>query len=297
MRMGYVLFFFLDCYVEATLDACKQWFGLIDKNSTRDIHEDAANLTLEIIGKAGFGHDFDSFHAGSDPNSFKSRVSFLMPRVHIYCLIPKFIRDYLSFGWVAKVGRDVQYFKEEIKKMINTRRKLIQEKKNTSKDLLSLLLSGAESEDGLAPLTDRELVSNVFVFLLAGHETTANSLTFTLYWLCRCPDIQEKARKVVDEVLNGAEPTYEDLDRLEYLDHIIKETLRLTPVVPMNSRTTKVPIQYQEYTLPPETIILIQLSAYHTDEEYFDEPNVFKPERWENMTLKHPFSYNPVSDF
>jgi cytochrome P450 len=256
-----------------------------------------ADLTLETIGQAGFGHKFHSFDEGNDPDSFKSRVAFLMPRVHMYCLVPKWIRDRIPFSWIAKVHRDVEFFKREIRKIIDARRELIEQNKNTSKDLLSLLISGAKApgEDEHKPLSDRELGSNVFIFLLAGAETTANSITFILYWLCRYPEIQEKARQEIEQVLGGKDPSYEDLDKLVYLNNIIKETLRITPVVPMTSRTTKVPVKYKNYTIPEDSVVIIQLTSYHFDEQYFEDAHTFKPERWEDLEFKNSYCYNPVS--
>ncbi len=145
-------------------------------------------------------------------------------------------------------------------------------------DLLALLLA-ARDEDGSA--MDRELVRDeVMTFLGAGHETTANALTWL--WLClsRNPEARRRVEAEVDEVLGGRVPTFDDADRLPRTSACLQEAMRLFPPVPAFTRVARGPDEIDGVKIPRGSDIIICTSLMHRNPRLWDNPEGFDPERF-----------------
>ena len=138
-------------------------------------------------------------------------------------------------------------------------------------DILSLLLA-ARDEDGEA-MTDAELRDELLTLVLAGHETTANSLAWTFERLLRNPAAYDRLRESV-----RAEA--ETDDGSDWLEATIHETMRNRPVVPITGRRVKAPWQLGEYRLPKNSHILVSVSLLHHREDVYPDPFSFRPERF-----------------
>jgi len=138
-------------------------------------------------------------------------------------------------------------------------------------DILSLLLA-ARDEDGEA-MTDAELRDELLTLVLAGHETTANSLAWTFERLLRNPAAYDRLRESV-----RAEEA--DDDGAAYVEATIHETMRNRPVVPITGRRVKAPWQLGEYRLPKNSHILVSVSLLHHREDVYPDPFSFRPERF-----------------
>jgi cytochrome P450 len=136
-------------------------------------------------------------------------------------------------------------------------------------DILSMLLQ-ARTEDGEA-LTDSELRDELLSLVLAGHETTANSLSWAWERLTRTPDAYET---LYDSVRNDRE------DKAEQIEAVITETMRSRPVIPIIGRRTTVPWRLGEYGVPAGTAISMSITLVHHREDLYPEPFDFKPQRW-----------------
>ena len=136
-------------------------------------------------------------------------------------------------------------------------------------DVLSLLLE-ARDEDG-RPLTDQELRDELMTLVLAGHETTANSLAWTFERLLRTPDAYDRLRTLVRTGADGAE---------EYVEATIHEGMRIRPVIPMIVRMAKRPWRFGEYVVPAQTPIGMNIVALHHREDVYPDPHGFRPERF-----------------
>ena len=134
-------------------------------------------------------------------------------------------------------------------------------------DILSLLLQ-ARGEDG-EPLTDGEIRDELLTLVLAGHETTANSLAWAWERLVRTPDAHER---LVEAVRGG--------DGAEAVEATIVETMRSRPVVPIVGRRVKLPWRLGEYAVPADTPVLVSILLLHHREDLYPEPFAFRPERW-----------------
>ncbi|XP_018909245.2 cytochrome P450 4V2 [Bemisia tabaci] len=162
---------------------------------------------------------------------------------------------------------------------------------------LDLLTEAHDS--GTKPLSDEGLRDEVNTFIFAGHDTTATSLSFTLFLLGIHPDVQEKCYREMNDIFQGSDrkPTVDDLKAMKYLEQVIKESLRMYPSVPLISRKVKEDVQFGKYTIPEGATVALSIYCLHRDPKYFPNPNTFDPERFnsDNNTGRHPFAYVPFA--
>jgi cytochrome P450 len=160
-------------------------------------------------------------------------------------------------------------------------------------DVLSMLLEARDEETGTA-LTEEEVVSHAGALFAAGHETTANSLAWTLLILSQHPKIAADLVDELDGVLHGAAPTIEQLENLPLLEYVIKESMRVIPVVPNVYRSPSEDVEVGGYVLPAGTEIMTSTYYTHHMPELYAEPEKFNPQRWETINPT-PYEYSPFS--
>src|SRR5262249_13704530 len=160
-------------------------------------------------------------------------------------------------------------------------------------DLLSMLLA-VQDEDG-SRMTDRQLRDETITLFLAGHETTANALSWTWWLLSQNPGVEAKFHEELHGVLGGRAPTGDDLPRLVYSNHILTESLRLYPPAWGIARLTMEPHEIAGYPIEPGNGVACAQWTVHRDPRWFDAPLEFRPERWEDGLAKRlpRFAYFP----
>jgi cytochrome P450 len=163
-------------------------------------------------------------------------------------------------------------------------------------DLLAMLLA-AQDEDTGAGLTDAEVRDEALTLLLAGHETTAVALTWTLRLLARHPEAQERLHAEAAAVLNGAPATFDDLQRLPYARQVLSEGMRLYPPGWLLGRQAARDVVIGGETLESGTTLLFSPYTLHRDPRWWDEPEAFRPERFapEAKRARPKFVYFPFS--
>lgn len=160
-------------------------------------------------------------------------------------------------------------------------------------DIVFMLLA-ARDEDGLS-LTDTQVRDEAVTLLLAGHETTANLLTWTLYLLSRYVAVRERLLDELYTVLAGRAPTIEDLARLPYLEMVIDESLRLYPPAWALARTAMEDVEIDGTRIPAGSYVFLSQWVMHRMPEYFPDPETFMPERFDPQHgNQHPqYAYFP----
>jgi cytochrome P450 len=144
-------------------------------------------------------------------------------------------------------------------------------------------------------MTDQQLRDEAMTIFLAGHETTANALTWTWYLLSQNPEAEAKFHAEIDEVLGGQSPTAEHYPRLRYTEMVFAEAMRLYPPAWIIGRRALNDYQLNGYQVPDRSIILMSQYLMHHNPKYFSEPDRFDPERWtpEAREARPKFSYFP----
>lgn len=144
-------------------------------------------------------------------------------------------------------------------------------------DILSLMLS-ARDEDG-QPMSDEQLRDEMITLLVAGHDTSSNSLAWAFYWIHKFPQVKEKLLQEIDSL--GENPNPLDISQLPYLTAVCQETLRIYPVAPIAfSRLTNSTIKIMGYQFEPGTTLVPCIYLTHHREDIYPEPKRFLPERF-----------------
>jgi cytochrome P450 len=146
-------------------------------------------------------------------------------------------------------------------------------------DLVARMLAARHPETGEA-MTDEQIIDNLGTFLLAGHETTAKMLTWTLYLLARAPDWQERIRAEIQSVTAGAPVTAEHLPQLTITQRVLKESMRLYPPVPAMTRVNLEPTEIGGIAFPEPALLVIPIYAVHRHRAVWRDPDVFDPDRF-----------------
>jgi cytochrome P450 len=249
----------------------------------RDIHAEMMRLTLQIVAKTLFDADVDGeakqvgralvalMEFNSDFRKLLLTPAWLPTPRKIRATIATWRLDKIIFRFIAErraSGKD-------------------------SGDLLSMLLA-ARDEDG-SRMTDRQLRDEAITIFLAGHETTANALSWTWMLLAQNPDVEAKLHAELDAVLAGRAPSLEDLASLRYTGHVITESMRLYPPAWGMARVAIEDVEIGGYPIPKGCGVSLAQWVVHRDPRWFDAPEQFRPERWEGDLLKRlpRFAYFP----
>ncbi|KAK9820578.1 hypothetical protein WJX72_011843 [[Myrmecia] bisecta] len=165
---------------------------------------------------------------------------------------------------------------------------------------LHLLMRAQKKTDG-QPFSDLELANQAFSFLLAGYETTASALGYTVYCLSGNPDKQAKLLREIDQVVGSRKPTFADLDKLPYLDAVFKESLRLYPPAGVTVRVAKEDMNLGGYHVAKGTWLQVAIYSMHHNPKYWQgDPEAFIPERFVEGTpeasARQTHAWQPFGD-
>jgi cytochrome P450 len=277
---------YADVMIKHTDDAIQRW----ESGQQYDMAHEMMKLTLDIVSETLFGADMrgledqigDSVTVTQGMANRKMAPGITLPR-----WLPTPQRQ-------AEV-RAIKDLRDLIMGVIRTRR----ESEEDRGDLLSMLLMAAD-EDGNGRMSDEQVYDEASTLFIAGHETTANAMAWTLYLLSGNPDAQARLIEEVDTVLQGRTPTLEDLRQLKYTDMVLKESMRLHPPAWGMVRAAVEDITVGGYTIPAGSTVMFSQHVTHRDPRWFAEPERFIPERfaegWEKNTPKYayfPFGAGP----
>ncbi len=255
-----------------------------------DIAREMMHLTLAIAGKTLFGSDVES-----EADEIGKALSDAMELFNRLTLPFAQLLERLPLPATRKFQRARERLDTTIYRIIEERRRSFEATGEDRGDLLSMLLAARDEEGDGTGMTDEQLRDEAMTIFLAGHETTANALTWTWYLLAQNPDIEAKLHAEIDEVLNGRLPTAEDYPRLRYTEMVFAEAMRLYPPAWIIGRRALNDYSINGYHVPARSIVLMSQFVTHHDARWFPDPYKFDPERWtpEAKEARPKFSYSP----
>jgi cytochrome P450 len=235
----------------------------------RDTRHDMMSVTQQIVARTLFGSEVGR-EAAEVGRAFDMAAKEIAIRIRRPVRIPDYVptpanRRYRA--WVRQLD-DVVY-------------KIIRERRQSGRegdDLLSLLLH-AQDVDG-ARMTDQQLRDEAVTLFLAGHETTAIALCWTLYLLSQHPEVDARLYAELRDALGERAPTLADLPRIAYAEQVVKESMRLYPPIYAFGRQAVRDVEIRGYPLPQGTTVFMSQWVMHRDPRFYDEPEAFRPERW-----------------
>ena len=254
-----------------------------------------SKLTFEVILSTAFGVEAGNIQ--TDPHNE------MLKKSKEYFRVPSFLRAIGRLPLGSHLFSLLAYSQVKRNYFINVASSMIQQRRQHGmvgrKDLLQLMLTAHEETtvEGVSRLTDDEIIAQCVVFLLAGYETSSNTLSFAAYYLAMNPDVQDKLRQEIEKAVesNPDVNLYDLIQKIEYLDCVINETLRLSPPAAQVNRECSQTCEINGVHIPAGTEILIPLYGIHRDPEAWPAPEKFDPERFRGPAkdTRHPYQFMP----
>lgn len=258
---------------ELSLRMREQW----RPGSVIDITNEMMKLTMLIAAQALFDHDI-----GEDTQKVSRNIGTVLE--FFTRLSSPFLKLSLRLPLPASLR-----FRKAVRELDAVIYRLIERRKSaagTGNDLLSLLMQAKDDETNVQ-MTEKQLRDEILTLLIAGHETTANVLAWTFYLLAQRPDADQRLHDEARAVLGGrAAFTAADIDRLVYARMATQEGLRLYPPGWFIGRQAQTDVKLGGYTVPKGAVVMMSQYVMHRDARFFEEPERFKPERWEGDFLE-----------
>jgi cytochrome P450 len=252
---------------------------------TVDVASEMMRLTLAVVGKTLFSADVEQ-EAGEIGEA-------LTTVLHMFNLLMMPFSEYLEKLPLPSVRR----FEKARARLDKTIYGMITERRASGEDcgdLLSMLLL-ARDEDESSGMSDQQVRDEALTLFLAGHETTAQALTWTLYLLSQNPECEARLHEEVQRVLGDRPPAFEDLPRLQYAEMVLAEGMRLYPPAWAIGRKAIAAFELGGYQLPAGAIAILSPYVTHRDARFFPDPERFDPQRFtpEARESRPRFSYFP----
>ena len=239
-----------------------------------DASEEMMRLTLSIVGKTLFDADTEG-DARVVGEALTDGMQYMVDSI---TSLPALLLPY-SFPTPSnqRMRKAVARLDEVIYRIIAERRASAAMDRG---DVLSVLIAARDEDDGTG-MTDSQMRDEAMTLMLAGHETTANTLAWTWYLLGTHPEAQDRVVAEVRAVCGGKTPTFEDLPRMPYVAQVIKESMRLYPPAYIVVREAQRPFEINGHAINKGEMPFVNIFGIHRRADYYPQPNAFRPERFE----------------
>lgn len=280
---------FGDIMVDSADQMLARWRVRNNPDRALVVNQEMMRLAMSVISRSMFGIDIseDFKDAG---HALMTILEFAAARSMSFIDPPLFVPTPMNRG-----------FKQALETIDGFLYGIIRERKQQAPgdDLLSLLMTARDQETG-AVMDEKQLRDEVLITFFAGHETTAQLLTWTWYLLSKHPHVEEKLHAEVDTVLNGRRPGLDDVPNLVYTRQILDETLRLYSPVAITARDPLADDVIDGCLIPGGSMVTVMPFITHRHPEFWDNPEGFMPERFEPAEVKkrpryayYPFGAGP----
>jgi len=273
----------LAAYASAMSECSVRWREGWQAGSTLDVSTEMPHLTLSIVAKTLFNAD-----VRSQASEIGDAMTTVLQMFRLLLMPFSEYMEKLPLPYVRRFEKARARLDSTIYGLIRERRKSGQD----TGDLLSMLLLAQDEDDRMS---DQQVRDEALTLFLAGHETTANALTWTWYLLSQHPEVERRLHQEIDEVLGGHAPEMADVPNLRYSEMILAEALRLYPPAWAIGRMATGPFSLGGVEVPGKSICILSPYLVQRDARWFPDPERFDPERWtpEGRDSRPKFSYFP----
>ncbi|MCW5659044.1 MAG: cytochrome P450 [Burkholderiaceae bacterium] len=258
----------------------RRWERAADEGRALDLQAELMRYTVDTVAGLAFGRDINTLE--SDGDVIQQHLDRLFPALFRRVMSPLPYWRWIQLPADRALDRSVAEIQRAIAGFIaEARQRLHAEpaRREHPPNLLEAMIVAAE--EGRSGIGDDQVSANVLTMLLAGEDTTANTLAWLLHLLHRRPEAMARARDEARRVAAGADPlTPEDLSRLEYIDACLSETMRLKPVAPFMVLEALRDTQIADVQVPAGTMLWCAMRHDALQAQHFADPLAFKPERW-----------------
>jgi cytochrome P450 len=279
----------IEAYADVMVDYTLHMLAMWETGDVLDISHEMMELTMKIVAKTLFDADV------SETERIGAAITIGIETVGRRITQPLYLPDWIPTRANRQRLQAAHVLETTIMNIIETRRKSGEDKG----DLLSMLLLAVDEDDG-GTMTNKQVRDEVMTLFIAGHETTANALSWTLFLLAQHPEVAAKLVEELDVVLGERAPTMRDLPLLRYNEMVVRESMRLYPPAWITTRVAIENIAIGGYEISKGSLVFMSPYVMHHDSRYFENPDLFQPERfeqgWEERIPKYtyfPFGGGP----
>lgn len=276
----------INAYAEVMVEYADKLSARWHDHETVNIHQEMLRLTLAIVGKTLFDADVED-----EATEIGAALTDVMQ------LFERITSPFAALLELLPLPSNRRWLKAK-ERLDSTMYRIINEHRATGVDrgdLLSMLMMSRDDEEDGGSMTDQQLRDEAMTLFVAGHETTANALTWSWYLLSQHPEVEAKLHDELESVLAGELPKPADFARLKYTEMILAESMRLYPPAWTLGRRALSDYSVGKFIVPADSIVLMSPWVTHHDARFYPEPFKFDPERWttETRESRPKFSYFP----
>jgi unspecific monooxygenase len=280
--------------LEVAGELLARWDDAAQRGHRVDVSADMTRLTLETIGRAGFGYRFDSFER-DQPHPFVTAMTRALRYANLSMVAPMAPMRRILAGSRRRNQADIALLERTVDDVIAARR---DNAAPPTPDLLDRMLHSSHPESGrsLDPVNIRQ---QIITFIIAGHETTSGALSFALYYLTQHPHVLARARAEVDSLwgdIDDPEPAFADIAKLRYVRAVLDEAMRLWPTAPAYLRVARSDTMLGgRYPMNRGDWAMVLLPLLHRDPQSWPDPERFDPDRFApgQVKTRPPHAYKP----
>ncbi len=256
-----------------------------DEDRTVDLHRQTTALTIRVASEILLGEDIGQERAAQFHGWMEAATDELA--ISPAGILP----DWMPTSSSAAYEEATAAMKRLSEEIIDRRRATMADGGDSGSDMLSLLLAAEGAPD--VEYEDDQIRDEVITFLVAGHETTALSLTYTLAALSNHPEMRARVREEARAVIGDETPRYDHLEDLAYTKRVFRETLRLYPAAWAIFREATGEAPLGDYRVKDGSAMILPQYSIHRDGRYFDDPLTFDPDRWARRSAGSVDAYFP----
>ncbi len=289
---------FFPIMVKVTQRLYKRWRQFADRQSPVDVQKELMRYTVDITTNLAFGYDMNTLEEEGD--IIQQHLERVFPMIAYRSFMPVRHWNYLKLPADRALENSLAELSVAVNQLIdNARRQMAVDPSlwERPRNLLQALLAAQADED--VEFSDQEIYGNVITFLLAGEDTTANSIAWMMYFMANFPEVQRQMQEEADSVLADSETVtdYPLTQELRYIEAVTHETMRFKPVAPFLGLQALQEVTVGRLRLPEGTPVFLLLRPKGLEDSEFAEANQFKPERWLNYARDenphHRKSFSP----
>lgn len=261
---------------------------LLARQNPIDVAAEMQKAALKIMGLALLSIDL-----GDETQTVSQALPIVLKYIAEQTQPVHFLPPWLPTGEKRDFQQALAEFDRVVYDIIARRR----QQENMGRDLLGMFLEMYDEETG-ERMSDRQIRDEVMTMFLAGHETTASSLSWTFYLLARHPQIEADLREELQRVLGAHSPSLTDLPKLQLLDRVIKESMRLYPPIPFIGRKVEVDEVLGDYYFPADMQVIVSPYVTHRNPKFWEKRDRFDPDRFlpDRFEALPKLAYFPFSD-
>ncbi len=265
---------------EKTMALVNKWEQFEKTNHTFDVQKEFMKYTIDITTQVAFGYQLDTINDKAD--DFQNHLELIFPMINERITAPIPTWRYIKRKKDKQLSAALKAIEKVIYDCIAEAKVRLEQNpdlKNRPSNFLESLLVQQADED---QFSDKEIYGNVFTMLLAGEDTTSNSISWAMYYLAQRPELIKKVRIEAEKIYGDHQvpQTNKELEYLRIANAIAQETIRLKPVSPNLYMQANEDIVVQNLYIPKDATIMMQNKVAQTSTAYFSNPEEFVPERW-----------------